>query len=291
MKKTLVLVALFGFLFFGIGNAQQVDTQSTAGWKITETKGSIQSASTVIIDTTSQSFDITLQNYDNNAYVMWGKGLSKSYTTPFAISIDFFFNGAGPDEYSAIYYQFSIGNNSGIHSVFQGYMDKRTSGWNEAGGDTSYYPGAPGSFDSIAIKIWTNGTYGGVKFRGIRLLYRSNVGGNIDSTVYINIFGDKTTAIDVSRETIPQTFELSQNYPNPFNPSTVISYQLSVYSHIKITVYDLLGREVVTLVNEEKPAGTYAVDFNGSNLSSGTYFYHIETSDGFSQTKKMILLR
>ena len=84
--------------------------------------------------------------------------------------------------------------------------------------------------------------------------------------------------------------ELSQNYPNPFNPTTKIKYQFPEMSKVKLTVYDVLGREVKTLVNEEKPAGNYEVEFDGTNLTSGIYFYRIET-EKFSDTKKFVLLK
>jgi hypothetical protein len=99
--------------------------------------------------------------------------------------------------------------------------------------------------------------------------------------------------VDVEEEyksEIPKEFNLSQNYPNPFNPSTVISYQLPVSSKVIIKVYDALGKEVRTLVNEEKPAGSYSVSFDATALSSGFYFYKI-TAGNFISTKKMILLR
>ena len=93
-------------------------------------------------------------------------------------------------------------------------------------------------------------------------------------------------------QTIPKEFSLKQNYPNPFNPSTVISYQLSVGSYVTLKVYDILGREVATLVNEFKQAGSYNSQFSilNSQLPSGVYLYRI-TAGGFVQTKKMILLK
>lgn len=91
-------------------------------------------------------------------------------------------------------------------------------------------------------------------------------------------------------EPIPNSFSLEQNYPNPFNPSTVISYQLPVISDVTIKVYDVLGNEVATLVNEYKPAGSYEVDFNATGLSSGIYFYKLQTGS-FVETKKMLLLK
>jgi len=85
-------------------------------------------------------------------------------------------------------------------------------------------------------------------------------------------------------------FNLSQNYPNPFNPSTSIHYAISSPQFVTIKVYDLLGKEIVTLVNEEKPAGNYEVEFNAANLPSGIYFYRIKAGN-FIETKKMVLLR
>ena len=85
-------------------------------------------------------------------------------------------------------------------------------------------------------------------------------------------------------------FSLSQNYPNPFNPSTVISYQLPVSGNVTLKVYDTLGREVASLVNEEKLPGNYEVKFDGSNLSIGVYFYRLQ-SGTFSETKKFVLMK
>jgi hypothetical protein len=85
-------------------------------------------------------------------------------------------------------------------------------------------------------------------------------------------------------------FRLSQNYPNPFNPSTTIEYQIPQSSFITITVYDALGKEVVTLVNEEKPAGIHEVNFEPKDLTSGLYLYKIKTGN-FEQTRKMIFLK
>jgi hypothetical protein len=89
---------------------------------------------------------------------------------------------------------------------------------------------------------------------------------------------------------IPQSIVLEQNYPNPFNPSTVISYQLSAVSYVTLKVYDVLGREVVTLVNEEKLPGDYKIEFDASRLTSGVYFYRLSTGK-FTSVKKMLLLR
>jgi hypothetical protein len=88
----------------------------------------------------------------------------------------------------------------------------------------------------------------------------------------------------------PDEFSLSQNYPNPFNPSTTIKYSIPSSEFVKLKVFDVLGNEVATLVNEEKPKGIYKVDFNGANLSSGIYFYTLQAGQ-FSETKKLILMK
>ena len=100
----------------------------------------------------------------------------------------------------------------------------------------------------------------------------------------------QTTSVKNDKANIPGDFSLSQNYPNPFNPSTSITYSLPRSSHVVLKVYNILGKEVITLVNEEKPAGNYKVVFNGSNLTSGVYFYKVQAGS-FVSTKKFVLLK
>ena len=85
-------------------------------------------------------------------------------------------------------------------------------------------------------------------------------------------------------------YALSQNYPNPFNPTTTINYTIPKAEHVTIKVYDILGKLVQTLIDEEQPQGTYHAQLNGSNLSSGVYFYQIK-ADNFVEAKKMIVLK
>lgn len=90
---------------------------------------------------------------------------------------------------------------------------------------------------------------------------------------------------------IPIDFELSQNYPNPFNPTTKITYNIPRDAKVKLIIYDILGREIKRLINDElKLAGSYTIEFNGTNLSSGVYFYKLESSD-YSESKKMVLIK
>jgi hypothetical protein len=88
--------------------------------------------------------------------------------------------------------------------------------------------------------------------------------------------------------TSPSVYSLEQNYPNPFNPSTKINFSIAEGGLVKLSVYNLLGQEVMNLLNENKEAGNHSVEFNASSLTSGVYFYKIETLQ-FTQTRKMIL--
>jgi len=105
-----------------------------------------------------------------------------------------------------------------------------------------------------------------------------------------------SSVIEVELNNIPTEFSLEQNYPNPFNPSTAVSYQLAVDSRVTLKVYDILGKEITTLVNEVKEAGNHQVNFSAENLTSGVYFYSINASaingeKNFSSVKKMLLLK
>lgn len=102
--------------------------------------------------------------------------------------------------------------------------------------------------------------------------------------------GSPLIGINIINENIPVKFMLSQNYPNPFNPATTIKFAVPVAGLIKLSVYDILGREIKILANENLAAGSYSVNWNASNYPSGIYFYRLEGSD-FTETKKMILLK
>jgi hypothetical protein len=93
-------------------------------------------------------------------------------------------------------------------------------------------------------------------------------------------------------ETLPylESYYLSNNYPNPFNPSTKIKFEIPDLEFVSLKVYDVLGNEIATLVDEEKLAGEYEVDFDGKGLSSGLYFYTFKAGN-FSETRKMVLLK
>ncbi len=102
--------------------------------------------------------------------------------------------------------------------------------------------------------------------------------------------GANPNAVENDETGIVSKFSLNQNYPNPFNPSTVIGYSISKPTNVRLSVYNILGEKVATLVNREEPQGKYSVKFNAENLSSGVYFYKLEAGN-FTQTRKMLLLK
>jgi hypothetical protein len=97
-------------------------------------------------------------------------------------------------------------------------------------------------------------------------------------------------SIESISKNVPAKFILYQNYPNPFNSSTIIEYDIPENNYVELIIYDVLGREVKTLVNEYKKVGSYSVKFDGSNLASGLYFYKIEAGN-YVETKKMVMIK
>jgi hypothetical protein len=195
--------------------------------------------------------------------------------------------------------------NSNSHSV--SYFNNSSSNWTFSGSTISG-SGAP-AFSIISgggvQTITPNQSY------DLSVQFTPNSGDstailNIDCTeigTLNNIFligHNYNSTVEVENENnylIPTKFKLFQNYPNPFNPSTIISYQLPVSSDVTLKIYDILGNEIATLVDEFKPAGIYNVQFTMNNLpassqglSSGIYFYRLQVED-FIQSKKMILLK
>ncbi len=106
------------------------------------------------------------------------------------------------------------------------------------------------------------------------------------------VYGDTTLPIGLVKisEEIPSDFNILQNYPNPFNPVTNIKFDIPKSSNVKISIFDILGKEISVLVNEELNPGTFEINWDASNFPSGVYFYMIETGD-YSESKKMILIK
>lgn len=160
-------------------------------------------------------------------------------------------------------------------------------------------------YDFLTVKYdengnlkWTNryGSSGNVEDVATRLTLRDDFGwlfaaGRVHNNYGIVQISNRTSVFDnFNASRIPEEFSLSQNYPNPFNPSTVISYGLPVDANINISIYNLLGKKVSTLVNEFQPAGSYNVTFNAANLPSGTYIYTINAGT-YVSSRKMVLMK
>jgi len=106
----------------------------------------------------------------------------------------------------------------------------------------------------------------------------------------ISAFASPLTNTDDESRLIANDYILNQNYPNPFNPVTIISYQIPAANNVSLKIYDMLGKEIVSLINEEQTAGIYEVEFNGSGLSSGVYYFRLQSGE-FNFVKKMLLLK
>ena len=181
-----------------------------------------------------------------------------------------------------------------LHSIdwFDGYSDSDTLFWE----NLNY-----GSIDDL----FDSGSDGSVNFMGLNPI-PINLNDAAEVWVAIAVGADRDvmkanmqdatsryeTITDVKKEEsgVPNSYSLNQNYPNPFNPSTKISFSLTKSEFVSLSVYNALGQEVQTLIKEELGAGNYNVDFNGSDLSSGIYFYKIVT-DHFTSSKKMMLIK
>lgn len=194
--------------------------------------------------------------------------------------------------------------------------------WSQSYTETVYYSGTPLSQTNISINVvvdaWGSMTLpGGGTFEALRIRESSTANGNTSvqySFLAKNGANVTVSATDANPPTsgvinadwydwnmpftsdvekisgLPQDFNLSQNYPNPFNPSTKIEYSIPEASFVQLKVYDILGNEVATVVNEEQSAGSYRADFSGKNLSSGMYIAKLQ-SGNYTKTIKMTLLK
>ena len=192
--------------------------------------------------------------------------------------------------------------------------------------DMHPYPPTPEKRDSFRLAFtpdsdyfditlkWPNGVYLSARWDRLIMWFKNNGGGllpdsldmmlqdsivipkphpNVNNipSVYIFAYGPKAVDTDVRSELLtPMLFQLSQNYPNPFNPETEIRYVVLEYSHVTLKVYDVLGREVQTLVDHNESPGEKSVRFDGSGLTNGVYFYKL-SAGRYSHVRKMLLMK
>lgn len=130
-----------------------------------------------------------------------------------------------------------------------------------------------------------------LKFSGPYSLIKGiGISGTVNNNIPVKLNTNNLTGINNGKNSPEKEFVLQQNYPNPFNPTTAISYQISKPGFVTLKVYDMLGKEIATLVNEEKPTGSYSVKFDASNLPSGVYVYRLSAGN-FIKNQKMILAK
>ena len=130
-----------------------------------------------------------------------------------------------------------------------------------------------------------------VKFDENGYLYsQSQYGWTVEKWTYDGTLPSFTTGVEQTTTDLPSGYTLSQNYPNPFNPTTTMEFSMPQSGFASLKVYDLLGREIATLLNEEKPAGSFRATFDASHLTSGTYYYVLKTGS-FTATRKMVLVK
>ncbi len=149
-----------------------------------------------------------------------------------------------------------------------------------------------GIFINNGSNIWTNVSDGLVdNFITTLSIYADYLYlGTYNYGTWRRSLNEMFTDVDEEENILPSHYSLAQNYPNPFNQTTTIKYSLPKASFVTIKIFDVLGKEVEPLLNEEKPTGNYQVDFDGSNLASSVYFYRIQAGD-FVKTKKLLLLK
>jgi hypothetical protein len=146
------------------------------------------------------------------------------------------------------------------------------------------------TFDKIIGSTHTNSYTDATAPQGVAYYCISAIDSAGNRGAYSQKVGLIVTEVNTNGDQLPHQFSLSQSYPNPFNPSTRIQYDVPSQSHVSIRIYDVLGREVETLVNEEKPAGRYTVMWKAGNRSSGVYWY-VMSAGSFHKTERMLLLK
>ena len=131
-----------------------------------------------------------------------------------------------------------------------------------------------------------------LKYPIFRLTYSSTTSiAGTELARHVSYSPNQTVGINQISSTVPESFNLSQNFPNPFNPVTKIHFSVSEQTNVKLTIYDMLGRQVAVLVDSKVAPGVYETQWNASGFNSGVYFYNLQTGTGINSTRKMILAK
>jgi len=310
-----------GYIIFGPDESLQYNTnyQIKLGKGITDVEGSVLSADTSIIFRTESNIikeGLTIIDFEEIGD-WWQPSQSGSTKDINTNSTSFNITSIRPysgEKSGKLNYEFTK-DSSGVCRVYnEGEPSLNSSANSMFGmwvfGDLSYnileYWFRDGSETNISLTIdtldWTGwkfkevdlSAYTNLKFHSI-VITQNKAGKKSGIIKFDEILTDILTDADITDYSVPTKFNLEQNYPNPFNPATTISYSIPRINNdfnrkVTLKVFDLLGREVVTLINKNQTAGNYKVSFDASNLPSGVYYYQLRAGD-FDETKKMLLIK
>ena len=258
------------YILVGSGTVTLNDNASTfSGWT-TNAAWNITTAQ--FVSSPSSFTDSPTGNYGNNINTNMTLAAAVNVSTTPVVYLSFWHRYATEAGFDFCYVEVSNDNGANWQQVAS-YNGTMTT-WTQQTFDITSYAGG-----STQLKI---------RFRLTSDAGLTGDGWYIDDVKLTNYCG---TLVGVpGNNNIPLVYALEQNYPNPFNPATVIKYQVPKASNVKISIFDILGKEVATLINGKVDAGYHQVEFDGSNFASGLYLYKIE-ADGFTDVKKMILVK
>ena len=209
------------------------------------------------------------------------------------------FNGIGLDEAKGYIYVSRKGSSAPlknilIYSMSDGtFMGAFASAETEVGGVITPIPGSTGfSQRDVNVDAAGNVMVVNTSYEALRMFSPPDGPNSYTTNSPVQIDVDNGTVVSVNQitNTVPSEYSLEQNYPNPFNPSTIINFSISESEFVTMKIYNALGEEVFTVVNEFLNAGTYNVNFNAENLAAGMYVYKM-TAGNFTSSKKMLLLK
>ena len=287
----LIISLILGVYFVGLAQTQQEFGNNNNGWALQPGNyfaGTIDSTHT-FLDSSYQSFmsfgiPENFSPYPNVFQVVWLKDFQDSPLPDF-ISGEFKLDNSKNLDSLEIFIRLEAPNGNWGEPGQKLVLTPKDSGWKKISWNLDVITAIP-TFNEVRLSC---------QFRVGNLL---ETGGIFQMKNLLKISGTDTVAIDSSLITAikeekiqtPLGFELSQNYPNPFNPTTKIQFSVPKQEQVKLVVFNSLGQEVATLVNEEKNTGSYSVTFDGSNLPSGVYFYRLQVGS-LVEIKKMLLLK
>ena len=177
------------------------------------------------------------------------------------------------------------GDAAGYHIYYGGFNGYSFTHVIDAGNVSSYTLSGVSLSDAIGVTAYDK-SFSAANENASTIVNDNMTNGNESWFTYASA----VTGITDKVNQLPREYQLSQNYPNPFNPTTIINYSIAKEGNVSLTVYNVIGSKVATIVNENKPAGNYSVQFNGSNLASGIYLYKLE-SGNYNAAKKFILMK